>query len=69
MNNFEFYLVNKSDGLGSGMGGVLGLSRPSDEGKMGDDWRGIGPVFLTHLADAGMVATSNFAIYLDSEKG
>lgn len=60
-------MISEQDGL-SGVSGVLGLSRPSDAGKMEEDWRGVGPVLLNHMAEAGIVPSSNFAIYLDSKK-
>ena len=47
--------------------GVLGLGRSVLPGELGEDAsRGVGPLFVKNLAEAGLIEKNIFAFYLES---
>lgn len=67
MAGFEFFLVSEQQGLKPFIDGVLGMSRdlapPEAQGK---EWRGVGPIYVKKLAEAGVIEDNIFAFYLES---
>ena len=54
--SFEFFLISSMNGLDDRIDGILGLSRSSaNPALMREAWRGIGPTYIKHLADAGVI--------------
>ena len=56
VDSFEFFLISDMKGLEDRIDGILGLSRSSVSPElMREAWRGIGPTYIKHLADAGAI--------------
>lgn len=64
--SFEFFLVSSQQGLAGRIDGVLGLSRNALPKNLKDDWRGTGPLYIHHLAKAGLIKENVFAFFLES---
>mmetsp|Transcript_33820 Transcript_33820/g.44671 ORF Transcript_33820/g.44671 Transcript_33820/m.44671 type:complete len:289 (+) Transcript_33820:339-1205(+) len=66
LEEFEFFLVSEQEGLTSRIDGVLGLSRSKLPANLEKEWRGIGPLYVKHLAKAGLIKENTFSFFLES---
>lgn len=67
LGEFEFFLVSEQTGLDDRYDGVLGMCRSKVPIEVtGEDWRGLGPTLVKHLADAEVIQEEIFAFYLTS---